>query len=289
MSRPHDTPPAADLGPVWELLDELPRSSASPALSRSTIAIAAIDSRGQAARRRSAWPILTAIAVAAFVTGFAWGSRTAPDPDEVILRGLPLIRHIDLLHECGSVPFLEEVAKKQFPPPLRPELRRGPEAVEEDAIAFTAALEALGRDVAGGLGDSADLAARRAAVLALEPEARVELDRGVERYRRMTVAERQSLAVLARALSDPDRRQLREAALVWHRWLEVARPEDRAEVLAGGTASRLDWLEWYATRGEGRRGPPPPGADGRPPRPGQQRGLRGEGPRGGGPRPPVGP
>lgn len=288
MSRPHDTPPAADLGPVWDLLDELPRSSASPALSRSTVAIAAVDSRGPV-RRRSAWPILTAIAVAAFAAGFAWGSRTAPDPDEVILRGLPLIRHIDLLHECGSVPFLEEVAKKRLSPPLRPALRRGPEAVAEDATAFTAALEALGRDVAGGLGASADLAARRAAVLALEPDARVEIDRGVERYRRMTAAERQSLAVLAEALSDPDRRQLREAALVWHRWLEVARPEDRAEVLAGGTASRLDWLEWYATRGEGRRGPPPPGADGRgpdgrPPRPGPQRG-----PRGGGPRPPVGP
>lgn len=295
MKHPHDAPPADDLGPVWELLDELPRSAASPALSRSTVAIAAVDSRVPTrGRRSSAWPMLATIAVVAFVVGFAWGGRTAPDPDEAILRGLPLILHIELLRECGSVPFLEEVAKKQYPPPLRPTLRRGLEAVEEDATAFTSALEALGKDVATGLGDTADLAVRRAAVLALEPDARVELDRGVERYRRMTAAERQSLAALAQALADPDRRRLREAALVWHRWLEVARPEDRAEIVAGGTSSRLDWLEWYATRGEGRRGPPPLGSDGRgpdgrPPRPGPQRGPRGEGPRGGGPRPPVGP
>lgn len=294
MTRPADDLPAADLGPVWDLLDVLPRSTASASLSRSTITLAA-DGGGPAVggRPRAFRLVLAALAFAAFAGGFAWGRRTAPDPDRPILRGLPIVRHIDLLTECGSVPFLEEVAAKRYPPPLRPTLRIGAEAVQEDATAFVAALDALAADVATGLDDAADLDARRDAVLALDAAARVELDRGVERYHALSAAERESLAALALALSDPDRRQLREAALVWHRWLEVARPEDRAEIVTGGAASRLDWLEWYAARADARRGPPPGpegrGPEGRPRGPGPPRGPRGEGFRGGGPppRPPA--
>jgi len=301
--------PAAEFAEVWEMLDSLPRSAGSGDLTATTLdLVAAVVEQDQPARGRAGWQAdwrrwlaPTAIVAAALAAGFAAGRTTAPDADEWVLRNLPLVRHLDLVREAGSAKFLEEVARKRYPLPVRPG-PRPPEARE-----YQAALDRLRGELAGSGVRDADLAARRAAVMALPADEKVELEPALTAFRDLSGAEQRMLAATAAALVDPARPELREAALTWHQWLTVTRPEDRAGIVDAGTEKRLDWLDWYAGRGEGRppqrprewerdrRGPPPEGGpprgpDGRPRWPPPPRGGppgRGDGepPPGEGPRP----
>ncbi|NBW85564.1 MAG: hypothetical protein EBR23_01705 [Planctomycetia bacterium] len=306
--------PAAEFAEVWEMLDSLPRSTGSGDLTATTLdLVAAVVEQDAPARNRAGWQAdwrrwlaPTAIVAAALAAGFAAGRTTAPDADEWVLQNLPLVRHLDLVREAGSAKFLEEVARKRYPLPVRPG-PRPPEARQEEAREYQAALDRLRDELAGSGVAGADLAARREAVMALAAEEKVELDQAVTAFRGLSGAEQRMLVATAAALVDPARPELREAALTWHRWLAVTRPEDRPGIVDAGTEKRLDWLDWYAGRGEGRppqrprewerdrRGPPPEGGpprgpDGRPRWPPPPRGGppgRGDGepPPGEGPRP----
>jgi hypothetical protein len=293
-----DAAPDAALADVWLLLDELPRGTASAALTATTIEMAAVaaDAPGRGGDRSPTharpwlWP--AAVVVAALVAGAVAGRVTAPDPDRRLVENLPVVRHLDLVREAGSTTFLKEVAGRGGPP-LRLLLRQGPDAARQDASEFTAAVESLGRLL------RADTAARRALVATLGVEERAELDRALRDFGGLSGAERETLAAVAAALVDPARPELRAAALDWHRWLAVTRPEDRDDIVASGTDKRLDWIDWYAARIEGRsraappdRPPPgrrPPGGDAPRGPDGRQRRPPPRGPGDGPPRPPFRP
>jgi hypothetical protein len=289
-----DAAPAEALSDVWVLLDELPRGAASADLTATTIEMAAVTGdtdRGAATLAAAArrWLAPAAVVTAALVAGAVAGRLTAPDPDQRLLDHLPLVRHFDVLREAGSVTFLEEVAGRGGPP-LRLVLRQGPAAARQDATDYTAALDSL------GLLLRADDAARRRVVDELPVDERAELERSLRRFAALSGAERKTLAAVAEALVDPARPELRAAALDWHRWIASSRPEDRADIVASGTDKRLDWIDWYAARieGRGRPGSPdrPPGARRppgfEPPRPPDGR-FRRPPPRGEGPEPRAAP
>jgi len=270
--------PAADLGPVWDALDALPRATASATLAATTVELAAVAggrrSRGAigVSRHIVRW-LGPGVAVAtALLAGIVAGRITAPDPDLRILEHLPLVQHFDLLREAGSTKFLEELQRRRYLLPPRLMVRKSPEVREDEKRQFEAALAALRASFAVEPTDDR-LAARRAAVQALPAEERVELERAAESFARLSAAERQAIDSVARALVDPARPELREAAVAWHQWLLAARPEDRPDIVARGTDKRLEWLDWYAARFEGRGGDRPPrvGPDLRP------RGPRAEG------------
>ncbi|MCE2725364.1 MAG: hypothetical protein LW698_01110 [Planctomycetaceae bacterium] len=266
MTAPQeDSPcsPAADLGPMWDVLDALPRTTASATLAATTVELAAVagvrGSRGPSGVRRHIvrWLGPAATVAAALFTGIVAGRFTAPDPDLRILEHLPLVQHFDLLREAGSTKFLEEMQRRRYPLPPRLMVRKSPEVRDEEKRQFEAAVAELRASFAiDPAGDR--LAARRAAVQALPVEERVELERAAESFARLSTAERRALDSVARSLVDPARPELREAAVAWHQWLLAARPEDRPAIVARGTDKRLEWLDWYAARFEGRGGDRPP-------------------------------
>lgn len=269
MSRESPVPPEADAAPegalsdVWVLLDELPRGAASPMLTATTIEMAAVavDPRGAAGgpgAGRRAWLGPAAIVAAALAVGAVAGRVTAPDPDRSLLEHLAVVRHIDLLQEAGSITFLEAAAGRGGPP-LRMVLRQGPEAARQDAAAFNAKLESLRRLV------RANTASRREFVAGLPVEERAELARSLRGFAALSAAERKTLAAVAEALADPGRENLRAAARDWHRWLASSRPEDRDDIIASNTDKRLEWIDWYAARIEGRFRRPPTGPPREPP------------------------
>lgn len=280
--------PAEALGGVWDLLDALPRGAAPATMTATTLDMLAVEVDPAATRAAGAgptrWIAPAAIVAAMFVAGIAGGRLTAPDVDTGLLAALPLVHHLDLLREAGSPRFLEEVAQRKFALPPRPLLRQSPETLEREAREFHAEIETLRSRLASGGTPEDRLALRRKSLEDVPLEEQVELEKSLREFQRLSASERRALAEVARALVDPGRRDLRNAALLWHTWLGTIKPEDRPEVVARGTDKRLGWLEWYLSRPQPPPRPEPRPAETRPP-PADRRGpsLR---PEGGPPRPP---
>lgn len=275
--------PAAALGGVWDLLDELPPANASRMLAATTVELAAAGTgarsgqgwRGWLERGLTGWRGPVVIVGLALVSGVVAGRLSQPGLGGRLFDDLPLVQHLDLLREAGSEKFLEAVAARDPGLPPRLVIRAGPEAAARAGAAWRAELDSL----AAALADEADPAAsriqsRRNAIAALPIEDKVELERAVRAFGRLSANEQQAVAAVARALVDPTRPQLREAAVVWHQWLAAVRPEDRAEIIDAGTDKRLEWIDWYARRPEGFGRPGPgqrPGPPDRDPRGAWQR------------------
>jgi hypothetical protein len=259
LAAPPEGSPARDLADVWDLLDELPPGAPADAaavrLMATTVQMAAGDPPRRVDRdrgRRVEWAASAAVVVAALVTGLAAGRLTAPNGEARLAQELPYVQHLDLLREAGSVRFLEALTARESPPPFRL-LRPPADAAEREEAKFRAALASLADQLAeAGAGAEAR---RREAISALSLEERVDLEKAARAFARMSATERLALEALAAALADPSREDLREAALDWHQWLQVVRPEDRERVVTSATDKRLEWIDWYASRMDGRMRP----------------------------------
>jgi hypothetical protein len=204
-----------------------------------------------------------AIVLASLLAGIAVGRATAPIPEWTILASLPVVQHLDLLREAGSVGFLEAVAKGGYPPPRRPPPAQSKADVREDAEAFDAAIAAL--RTAGDVSTSREtLVARREQVLQMPDTARRQLERSAGTFQRLSGADRSDLVALGRALADPRREQLLKAARIWHLWVQLRDPADRRDVIDLSAEDRLEWLDRW-TRIDSRQEPRQDGRDGRDP------------------------
>ena len=275
------TDPAEALADVWQMLDALPAAAASSDMMATTIEMAAVPLPGgftatRAANSRTSmstanmssasvstagrsgrtirgiersaagwWLPAAAVVLVSLIVGIAAGRATAPNPELGVLANLPIAQHVDLLREAGSVAFLEEVARRGYPAPRRPPLAQSPADVRADVQEFDAAIEAI-RAIAAVEAEGSSrsvLAARREQVLELPEWSRRQLEKSVESYQRLSAADRRELASLGRALADPDRDSLVQAARLWHQWIQLRDPADRRDVIDLGTADRLEWLD----------------------------------------------
>ena len=108
------------LAQSWDLLDQLPRTTVDENFTRSTVeivALAAEEELGQQAgaepRRRWLRWLLTAVgAVAACWIGFVVVTHLRPDPNERLLRDLPVIENQEVLKEAGDIDFLRTLDKE---------------------------------------------------------------------------------------------------------------------------------------------------------------------------------
>lgn len=249
--------PAVALADVWNLLDVLPAATSSSDMMASTIEMAAVSAEGRSwtgSRAASGpltaggssgvwrWLPAAAFVLASLVTGIAIGRATAPAPDATILANLPVVQHLDLLREAGSVAFLEAVAKGGYPPPRRPPPAQSRADVREDAEEFDAAIAAL-RAAGGVTADRETIATRREQVAGMSDAQRRQLERSAETFQRLTSVDRSDLVAVGRALADPSRRQLLEAARLWHLWVRLRDPADRRDVIELSGGDRLEWLD----------------------------------------------
>lgn len=267
--------PAEDLGEVWEALDALPRAAASVDMAATTLDLAAVTAgRGGAGdtlrhgRRllgsRQSWPWPALALAGSLVVGVVLGRATAPDPDQLVLESLPLIRHLGLLREAGSVRFLVSLSGRRNQPPLR----QPPAPLQDDAREFDAAVIDLENDHAIGTAARSRLEERRTLLAGLATENLDTLALSAAAFEDLPPAKRAELGAVAVALADPAREELRSAARLWHLIVAASDPADRKSIIDLDADERIEWLErrsrWRELMGE-RRGLPPAG-DGGPPR-----------------------
>ena len=292
--------PASDLGDVWDALDALPRAAAPIDMAATTIDMAAVTAArspgvgtvrnpvsGVASSPSWLWP---AVAVAAsLVGGVVLGRLAAPDPDARVLEHLPVIRHLSLLEEAGSVKFLQSLAARRGQQPQRmpPEMLRG------EGVEFDAAIADLEQDHVVGAAAAGLIQDRRMAIAVLDDDDRDAIERAAADFQTMGRTQQRDLMAVAAALADPRRDELRSAARLWHLIVAASDPADRRNIVELDAESRLEWLErrsrfrdWMSDRrGGGPAGieggpmprgpgvPPALGPDGRP----RWQGPRGEG------------
>ncbi|HEX4000734.1 MAG TPA: hypothetical protein VHX65_19455 [Pirellulales bacterium] len=107
------------LAQSWDLLDQLPRTTVDDTFTRSTVEIvaqAAEAELGQKAaseprRRRMRWVLTAVAALAACAAGFFILVHLRHDPNEELLRDLPVIQNQELYKEAGNIDFLRKMDK----------------------------------------------------------------------------------------------------------------------------------------------------------------------------------
>lgn len=258
--RPSPDPgkPADDLADVWQVLDALPGASTPLDLTATTVELVAARAAHDTARiapvpssrTRRLWPL--AAVVAGLVAGVVTGRATAPDPDRRVLEQLPLIEHLGLLQEAGSVEFLEQLARRmaagQGPSARWFGFSRDAESLRAEAREFDAAIESLQAQLAASQSDRGPLASRRERVAGLADAELAALEKSAVTFEGLAAVDRRGLARLAQALADPEATALHEAARLWHVIVSATNPAFRRNVIEMATAERLEWL----ARGTGR-------------------------------------
>ncbi len=273
--------PADDLADVWNMLDTLPTANPAADLTATTVELVAArvvrDTRDKSARSpRTIDRVLPLVViVGGFIFGMAVGRGTMADPDQRILERLPVIEHMGLLQEAGSVEFLEAVAEKmkagQGNAPRWVKFKRDSLELRPEAQEFDRAIDALQAEFAGGESSRDELARRRDRVASLSPSDLAVLEKSSATFDGLPAVDRRDVERLARTLADPAQTSLHDAAKLWHVIITTINPLVRRNIVEMPTADRLEWLAHSAGRFDprmpNRPGDLEPGGKGKPPAP----------------------
>ena len=107
------------LAQSWDLLDQLPRTTVDEislaARSRSSLwrprRSWGNKTTAEPRRRWLRWLLTSVAAVAACWIGFIVVGHLRPDPNQELLRDLPVIENQDVLKEAGNIDFLRKLDK----------------------------------------------------------------------------------------------------------------------------------------------------------------------------------
>jgi ferric-dicitrate binding protein FerR (iron transport regulator) len=104
----------ARLERAWGLLDRLPRAALDENFTKSTIEMVAVAASQEAdallaeqprRRRRQRWAGIAGV-LAALAVGFFIGTRIWPDPNQELLRDLPVLQNFELYYQADNMEFL---------------------------------------------------------------------------------------------------------------------------------------------------------------------------------------
>lgn len=224
--------------------------------------------------------IVSASLAAGFVTGSAGtgagNSRRSPRAPELAV----VITHLETLEEAGSIAFLEAFASGDYVvptfsgrdgvwrgraggPPRPPEnaaeaasapaTDEGADRVDERPYVPTPELDAAIEDFRRAFivgewvlpppsvhEEEADDSARDM-IAAMDAAQQFEFNRIA--YGELAPSQRDAYLALAQALADPERRDLVDAARLWHAWVEFADPVERAGLVQLPATERMEWLD----------------------------------------------
>jgi anti-sigma factor RsiW len=98
---------------AWDMLDRLPRSRVNEGFSNTTIEMVAVAASQDAESVRQVWPrrrwqqlASASVALAAGLAGFAVGHWLWPNPNQPLLKDLPVVENFDLYYQADNIDFL---------------------------------------------------------------------------------------------------------------------------------------------------------------------------------------
>lgn len=273
--------PAADLADVWDVLDSLASAKPATDLTATTVELVAakvantVRPKTTAATHWTDRVVPLTIIIGGLFVGLVMGRIAAPDPDARILERLPVIEHLDLLQELGSVEFLEALANQvkdgQVNPPRWLRFVRDPSVLREEANEFETAIAALRSEMNEKDSSGDILERRREKVGDLNASDFAKLEKSAAAFEDLNAVDRRELERVAAVLADASPGSLHEAAKKWHVIISAMSPERRHDIIEMSKDDRLEWLArwapWQPIRPSedgrtGERRPPPPRRDG---------------------------
>jgi hypothetical protein len=212
---------------AWDLLDSLPRAEVDESFTESTIEIVAVSlekemEREEAARprrERRNWGLAAAAVLAASVLGFAAVISLSDDPNDQLLRDLPLLERLDQYRHVDDLEFLRELHTAN-----------------------------LLRDVQPQPEEPTSLADRRMLVEQLTPAEKQALQEKQERLAGLPEEEQQKLRSLHDDLQkDPQAAELRGLMAAYHEWRLKLSPLQRSNLASAATPERMEQVRTLRT------------------------------------------
>lgn len=116
---------------AWSLLDDLPRHEVTPDFTRSTVEMIAVntqqeldtEARGQRLRRVGMGLFVALGLCIVAGAGYTTVDRLWPDPDEAMLRDLPVLERLEAYRHLDDIEFLRLLKQEQALTPA--EVHRG--------------------------------------------------------------------------------------------------------------------------------------------------------------------
>jgi anti-sigma factor RsiW len=105
------------LAQSWDLLDQLPRTNVDDKFARTTVQTVTLaiaqqvqdDESTEPARRRWRWITSAALVIGCGVAGFLLIGGIYGQPNERLLRDLPVIENVELYRQAGDLDFLHKL------------------------------------------------------------------------------------------------------------------------------------------------------------------------------------
>ena len=227
---------------AWGMLERLPRATVDESFTRSTIEMVAVEASEDAEavlaeqpRRRRRQRLWGAAAMAlAGLIGFVIGTRIWADPNEELIRDLPVLENFELYYQADDIDFLRRLDAKNLY--AASDADRG--ADETQAVAT----------------DDDDPAAQRRQIAALPPADRQELLRQQERFLALPTDEQERLRALQGAVdADPNAAHLRQTLVGYHEMLKTLSASERAKLAESPPAERVEAIESIVRRQQRER------------------------------------
>jgi hypothetical protein len=209
---------------TWQMLDTLDSASVDDRFTRTTVELAAqaaaeeLDGARAAAprQRRRRWLLIGGGVAAALGAGFLAVALGRPNPNDQLLRHLPVIENIDQYAPIQDIEFLRMLSGEKL-------------------------FAETGEEAHRGNGAAKTFDERRAWIEALSPADKEQLQRRFERFQALSPAEQPRLIELHAALEhSPDAAQLRQTMFGYSEWLKAQPLYRRADLAELGPQQRVE-------------------------------------------------
>lgn len=99
---------------TWDILDQLPRTTASSDFTRSTMEMAAhkasrAETQSWLKKLNWKWIAICVLAAAAGFGGYAWAAKKAAEPNEDLARDLQLYQEYEMFEGIDSIEFVQRL------------------------------------------------------------------------------------------------------------------------------------------------------------------------------------